>query len=203
MKLGLWQRLRRRGEALVSSGMRGTTIVREERGSGAGAVLFQPYAVSEFIPDTAGEDDLAGPERLPARAVAGAVMPDLAPAAVAPRVANPVGDAWRRANPDMFRTIARRFCARAPEVTHELHEHCLSGQHVRLARLAASLKPSLGLYDMTAADVADRVERLAAAPAAADLTREVLALEDEVRRVANAWQDVDGWTATVQMEVTS
>ncbi len=202
MKLGLWPRLRRRGEALVSSGMRGTTIVREERGSGAGAVLFQPYAVSEFIPDAAGEDDLASPEQWPARAVTGTALPASEAVAVL-RVANPVGDAWRRANPDMFRTIARRFCARAPAVTHELHEHCLSGQHGRLARLAASLKPSLGLYDMTAADVADRVERLASAPAAADLTREVLALEDEVRRVAHAWQDVDGWTATVQREVTS
>ena len=102
----------------------------------------------------------------------------------------------------MFRTVARRFCARAPIVARDLRHYGLSGQHQRLARLAASLKPTLGLYDMTAADAAERVEHGAATPRP-ELARDVLALEDEVWRVAEAWGHVDQARTAAPVEVAS
>ena len=131
-----------------------------------------------------------------------AAPPDPVPAP-AGRTANPVADDWRRGNPDMFRTVARRFCARAPVVARELREYCLTNQRQRLGRLAASLKPTLGLYDVTAADAAERVERVAADASQADLAHGVLALEDEVWRVAGAWQDVDQPQQAASVEVRS
>jgi hypothetical protein len=215
MKQSFWQRIIGHSDALVPPPVvRGTTIVREERGSGAGAVLFRPYAVSEFVPDAASDPDT--PAAMPRQEAAPADEPTVPslPVAVAgdeeqagpppgDRTQNPVAEQWRRANPDMFQSVARRFRARAPVAARELREYCLTGQERRLVKLAASLKPTLGLYDLTAADAAERVERAVAEERHHDLPREVLALEHELWRVAAAWQTADQPPGISSVEVVS
>jgi len=187
MKLTLWHRFLKHGlPDVVQTGRRGTTVIHEERGSGTGAVLFQPYAVSEFVPDaSAGADTPALAEPEPESPTSVAVAP--APT----RTPNPVADEWRKNSPDVFQTVAKRFCARAPRAAQELREYCLAGQNDRLARLATALKPTLSLFDMSAAEAAERVEKLAAAGRHANLAHDVLALEHEVWRVADAWEKSD------------
>lgn len=186
MKLTLWHRFLKHGLTDGPATPRhGTTIVHEERGSGTGAVLFQPYAVSEFVPDP---EEPEAPALAEFAASRPAATPSSPPAPAAPRTPNPVADEWRRNSPEVFQTVARRFCARAPKAAQELREYCLSGQHDRLAQLATALKPTLSLFDMSAAEAAERVEKQAAAGRAGSLAHDVLALEHEVWRVADAWE---------------
>jgi hypothetical protein len=189
MKLTLWHRFLKHGlpDDVAPAGRSGTTIVHEERGSGTGAVLFQSYAVSEFVPDATADAGAPALAEFPAAEVAGTVPRPSA----APRTPNPVADEWRKNSPDVFQTVARRFCARAPKAAQELREFCLSGQNDRLARLATSLKPTLSLFDMSAAEAAERVEKVAVAGRHANLAHDVLALEHEVWRVADAWEKGD------------
>ncbi|MCC7125712.1 MAG: hypothetical protein IT178_12750 [Acidobacteria bacterium] len=207
MKPSLLQRLLHPGTA-GAGGVRGTTVVREERGSGAGAVLFQPYAVKEFIPDpdaTPTPDEPREERRAPASRETNEPSPTAAETApestrrahavLEPRRPNPVAEEWRRTSPDVFLSIAQRFCARAPKAAEELREYCLAGESLRLGKLATSLKPTLSLFDSTAGDAADRVERLVAEGRVDGLPLEVLALEHEVWRVAAAWADAARATA--------
>jgi len=188
MKLTLWHRFLKHGlPDVVQTPRNGTTIVHEERGSGTGAVLFQSYEVSEFVPDATADAVAPALAAVPATEAA-ATAPR---ASAAPRTPNPVADEWRKNSPDVFQTVARRFCARAPKAAQELREFCLSGQNERLARLATSLKPTLSLFDMSAAEAAERVEKVAAAGRHANLAHDVLALEHEVWRVADAWEKGD------------
>jgi hypothetical protein len=193
MMHALLQRLRKAGAPEPEAPATGRTIVREERGGGAGAVLFQPYQVEEFQ---------AGEAR-PVRAAA-PVSRDRGETAPAPqlRAPNTVADEWRRQSPTVFRTVAERYCARAPKVAEELRTLCLSGQTDKLAHLADSLKPTLSLFDMTAADAADRLKQ-AATDGSAELALSVLALEHEVWRVMAAWQQTPPQTAGIPPEVAS
>ncbi|MDH4064664.1 MAG: hypothetical protein OEW19_09705 [Acidobacteriota bacterium] len=170
----LLHRLRRSGERdSEAPPVRGTTIVREERGSGAGAVLFQPYRVAEFVPH-------ADPEPGGSEPVAET------------RASNPVAEEWRRSSPEVFRGVARRFCARAPKATEELRASCLQGDCETLVRLARTLQPALSLFDLSAGDAAARVQAAASDGASDALAYAVLALEHEIWRVAAAWQASDG-----------
>lgn len=147
----------------------GATLVREERpGSGAGAVLLKPYRVEELLPAA---DD-----------------PPPEPATVEPRSPNPVAEEWRRTRPETFVMVARRFCERAPRSAEALRTACLAGDTASLDRLAETLKPTLNLFDLAAAEAASAVQRVLAEGRLPDLALAVLALEHEVWRVASAWQ---------------
>lgn len=178
----LLQRLRKTG-APDPPAPRGTMVVHEDPGSGAGAVLFQPYRVTEFVP----EHQVSRGSR--AEACAG--RRDAGPDAGDPRGSNPVAEDWRRTSPEVFGTVARRFCARAPKMTAELREGCLAGDRAGLARLAEWLKPTLSLFDMDAAAAAGRLHTAAGEPTG-DLAIEVVALEHEIWRVVAGWQAAEG-----------
>lgn len=182
MKQTLLQRLGLTGEPVPQR--RGTTIVREEPGSGAGAVLFQAYRVAEFVPEAEPPAD-AGPrlEARPSGSVADAPERD-----AGKHAPNPVAEEWRRTSPDVFQAVAKRFCTRAPKATAELRAWCLRGDREKLGRLAESLKPTLSLFDMAAAEAAGRVHASAGDASPGDLAYEVLALEHEIWRVVEGWQ---------------
>lgn len=190
MKQTLLQRLGLAGAPAPQA--RGTTIIHEDPGSGAGAVLFQPYRVAEFVPDAQPPAD-AQPrlETRPSGDDAGPRDHDAADAAnhdAARHAPNPVAEDWRRTSPEMFQAVAHRFCARAPKATAELRSRCLAGDRQQLGRLAESLKPTLSLFDMAAAEAARRVQAMAGEASPGDLAYEVLALEHEIWRVVEHWQ---------------
>ncbi len=185
----LLQRLRLAAPDGRAAPARGTTVVREDPGSGAGAVLFQPYRIAEFVPEADGPVPLDGDGRRAEPAPPEAPAPEPAPHKHVP---NSVAEDWRRTSPEVFRTVARRFCARAPQLADELRAWCLAGERKKLAHLAQTLKPTLSLFDVAAAEAAGRLHAAAETESPGGAAYEVLALEHEIWRVVANWQATDG-----------